>query len=448
MSTRFRLLLPFLGAFVLLSCAGPAELAQQSNEALAKGDLRKAYDRALRAIEKDPLNAQARAAYTQASGYIADDYKARVRALAAVDSLGAADLVLEFRSFRNTVAQHGSSLAADDAYEDDEIRIVTAAAREYYRRGRAAMAERRPKQAWRDYGSCLSYVADYADAAKRQQDAWRAARTRVALLPFADGIQVRGLSQEIADQCATEVPRQAGSSLSFTEFVSSGEVAGTITLAQASRMSAQDARAIGRKLGADCVVTGRFAGLRSSDDFEDLTLPVYRRVEHQDDKGVTTVSWDEASLRVVTREREVTVNWDFEVIDVRSGAVLAHHEAPANAAARIVWTDFKPEGDIDQYTLLPPDVRKSDAARAKSVDSQWEEGVGSWKLPELLRKSRDERGRSRWSKAYRREFHGVDSRRRPVWLGELPGEDDLAFIALEDAWRPVLEVLQELDAQE
>ena len=56
---------------LLASCAGPAKLAQQSDEALAHGDLHKAYDRALRAIEKDPQNQPAREAYTAAgtNGY-------------------------------------------------------------------------------------------------------------------------------------------------------------------------------------------------------------------------------------------------------------------------------------------------------------------------------------------------------------------------------------------
>src|SRR5512134_3768763 len=119
-----RTILLLLAAFAVASCAGPAKLARQSDEALARGDLRKAYDKALRAVEKDPQNAAARAAYDAASRRVADDYKGRVRALAAADSLGAADLALDFRSFRGSVAAHGTSLVPDDAYESDERRIL------------------------------------------------------------------------------------------------------------------------------------------------------------------------------------------------------------------------------------------------------------------------------------------------------------------------------------
>ncbi len=448
MSMRRLAWLPILGALVLASCAGPARLAQLSDEALAKGDVRKAYDRALRAVEKDPLNAQARAAYTRASGVVADDYKARVRALAAADALGAANLVLEFRGFRNTVARHGSPLAADAGYEQDENRIVGAAAREFYRRGRADFAAKQPKQAWRDFGTCLTYVPQYQDAEKRQQDAWNAARTRVALLPFADGIQVRGLSEEIADQVGTQVTGHAGQAFVFTEIVPTGQVLEQISMAQAGRVSAESAVAIGRRIGADQVVTGRFAGLRSDNDLQYYTTPVYRRVDRKDDKGVTHSDWEESTLHVITRERTVHVNWEYEVIDVKTGAVVAHREVPSEAAARVVWTDFKVLGDPDRYSLLPPDVRRSDSDRAKRADQDWSDHLGSWKLAELLKHARDDRARIRWSSSYRGEFHGTDSRRRPVWLGALPGEDDLAFVALDDAWRPVFSTLQELDAQD
>ena len=35
-----------------------------------------------------------------------------------------------------------------------------------------------------------------------------------------------------------------------------------------------------------------------------------------------------------------------------------------------------------------------------------------------------------------------------VDLGELPGEGDLAFVALDDAWRSVYDALRELDRVE
>jgi hypothetical protein len=442
-----RSLLLIAVALAAASCAGPAKLARQSDEALAKGDVRKAYDKAQRAVEKDPMNAAARSAYDAASRRMADDYKARVRALAAADSLGAADLALEFRGFRGSVAAHGSSLVPDGAYESDEARLLGAAARTHYRYGRASLTSKRPKEAWREFELCRRYDG-WADFERLQAKAYDAALTRVAVFPFEDGIRVPGLSQEVAGQIDRELARRGGG-MRFTEIVDPAKVTGTMTVAQSLSMSREAAVALGRKIGADRIVVGRFGGLRSNHDLKDLTLPIYRRVETKDETGATVTRWDEATLRVVTRERAVTVNWGFDVLDTRTGDVVEHRDVPTNTAARVVWTDFKPVGDCDHYALLPPDVRSKDSSRAKQVDAQWDERLGSWKLVELLKRAQSDRsGRTRWSADHRREFRGVDSRRRPVWLAELPGEDDLAFVALDDAWKPVLASLQDLDAKD
>lgn len=448
MNRRTLALITMLAAVLFAgACAGPNKLARQSHEALAKGDLHKAYEKALKAVQKDPQNAAARAAYTEASARVADDYIARVRAQAAADTVRAADLALDFRDFRASVAAHGSPLPSNPAYEDDEDMILASAARTMDRHGRAAMADRRPKEAWHDFARALAYVPDDTAIAKRQSDAWRAAHARVALLPFEDGVSVRGLSQEIADEMDERVGAKVGE-LTFTDFVDGQSVDQVMTVAQAGHLGREDALALGRKLGADRVVTGRFAGMRSNNDFKDMTIPIYRKVESKNDAGEKIVRWVESSLHVVTREREVTVNWEYSVLDVKTGAVLMQRTKPAVAAACIVWTDYRPEGDCDLYALLPPDVRKNDSARAKRVDDQWQERVGTWTLPTLLVKARDERNRSKWSNNYRREFHGVESRRHPVWLGELPAESDLAFVALDDAWRDVFAGLKELDARD
>ena len=441
-----RILLLIGAALIVASCAGPAKLARQSDEALAKGDVRKAYDKALRAVEKDPMNAAARSAYDAASRRVAEDFKARVRALAAADSLGAADLALEFRGFRGSVAAHGSALVPDDAYESDEARLLGTAARTHYRYGRASLSSKRPKEAWREFELCRRYDG-WADFERLQAKAFDAAVTRVAVFPFEDGIRVPGLSQEVAGQIDRELARRGGE-MRFTMLVDPEKVTGTMTVAQANGMSREAAIALGRRIGADRIVVGRFGGMRSNNGLKDMTLPIYRRVETKDETGASVTRWDEATLRVVTREREVTVNWGFDVLDTRSGAVVEHRELPTNTAARVVWTDFRPVGDCDRYALLPPDVRSKDSARARQVDGQWDERVGTWKLAELLKRAQNDRGRTRWSKDYRHEFRGVDSRRRPVWLAELPGEDDLAFVALDDAWRPVLATLRDLDAKD
>ena len=65
-------------------------------------------------------------------------------------------------------------------------------------------------------------------------------------------------------------------------------------------------------------------------------------------------------------------------------------------------------------------------------------------LPSLLEKARNDRHRSRYSASDRHAFFG-DCRERPIWLGGLPGENDMAAIALDVVWQPVLGMLKELD---
>ncbi len=440
-----------LSGLVLLlgACAGPAKLAQQSDEALAHGDLHKAYDRALRAIEKDPQNQPAREAYTAASARIATDFQNRVTAQAVTDTLGAANLDLEFQAFRGEVSHHQTALPPAGEFEDAEHAILDGAARTHYARGRAAMAAHRPKAAVGEYVACQRFDAGYADVAARLDAALRVATARVALLPFGDDIGVPGLSQEVGAKVQDAIARRAGKEFHFTQIVDGAELDKRMTVAQLRELRPEEALVLGHRVGADRIVVGRFRGMRSTNSEREVTLPLYRRLESTDDKGVTIVRWQETSMRVVTRERDVTVQYVFDVLDVASGTVLAHREEPAHTIVRTAWTDFRPDPNEDcgRYALLPPDVRKAEPERARTVDAQWRDHLGSWDVKGLLERARDERGRARYSTRYRGEFFG-DTRQRPVWVGELPSENDMAGVALNEAWKPVLAVLKDLDAKD
>ena len=87
---------PIAALLVLAGCAGSAKLTQQSQQKLAAGDVWRAWQLATHALDKEPGNPSARDAATAAGGAIAQDWERRIRALAAVDSMQAADQVLEF----------------------------------------------------------------------------------------------------------------------------------------------------------------------------------------------------------------------------------------------------------------------------------------------------------------------------------------------------------------
>ena len=60
-------------AISALSCAGPEKLTKQSEKAYSEGNLEKAYQKAARALRKEPTNRHARAAMTQAAAQLMNE---------------------------------------------------------------------------------------------------------------------------------------------------------------------------------------------------------------------------------------------------------------------------------------------------------------------------------------------------------------------------------------
>ena len=282
---------------------------------------------------------------------------------------------------------------------------------------------------------------------RQQEKAYEQANTLVAVLPFADAVGVPGLSQAIGRKVIAEIGRRELSSFHFTHIVGSEAVEDQVTLAQLREMPREEALRIARKLGAQRVLTGHIAGLRSSTDTQDVTLPVFRPVEDKDADGKPVTRWEEKQLRVVVRERDVTVQYDFDVLDVRTGEVLTHRQTPAQTRARTLWTDFQPGDDYAKYRFAPAGGGEAGEDRAKKAQAQWRSRVGDWRLEDLLQRAHGDRGRARYAQRYRGEFLS-DTQRRPVWLGELPGEDELAFAALDGVWNEVFAVLKDLDGRD
>src|SRR5690242_19558008 len=84
---------------LMLGCAGPNTLARRSEEKLTQNPQR-AWELAVRALDKEPGNVRAREAASAAAASIATDWQRRIRSLAAADSIAAAEQVLEFAAFR------------------------------------------------------------------------------------------------------------------------------------------------------------------------------------------------------------------------------------------------------------------------------------------------------------------------------------------------------------
>jgi len=115
-------------AWLAVSCAGPNKLAEQSEKAYGKGELEKAYQKAARALQKEPENRRARAAMTQVAARLVDERQAEIRGLAIRDTVAAANRALALDAFRTELTDYRIILPADPEFDRDETQILIGAA--------------------------------------------------------------------------------------------------------------------------------------------------------------------------------------------------------------------------------------------------------------------------------------------------------------------------------
>jgi hypothetical protein len=434
-------------ALIAVSCAGPTQLARRSERELRAGNVREAYDLARRGVDKDPEHTGARAALAAAAAQLVDESKGRVLALSATDTVAAARELLGLRELRGELGRYRVELPHDSLFDAREATIALAAAGIEYRTGEANLAAGHPKEAYRRYRAAEGFAASYGDVQEKLRRSHEMAMTRVAILPFENDVDVPGLSRAVADAMAQEIgSRLASDGFEFTEIVDPNEVYATMTVKEMDNLPAESVWRIAQGVDAGRVVIGRLHGLRASTNTWSFQYPIYRKITEQDTSGRSVARWKELRFDAIARERTVTLRWDLDVVEVGSRAVLAQRSEEAERVARVAWTDFRADGDCDDYVLVPPE--REDGEEANRVRARWKECFGdSWTLPDMLERARNDRRRALYSTRYRDEFRS-DSRRRPVLCGELPGENDLAFLALDGVWRQALATLKDLDPKD
>ena len=432
-------------ALLTLSCASSNQLSRRSEESMKAGQTTRAYDWARRALDKDPMNDQARANMTAAATVMSADWKLRVRTLAANDSLQGAEAALEFGRFRAELARYQVVLPFDKPFRDDESRILNAAADHDYRAALACLDNHQPKHAYRLFVDSGRFAPGFRDIALRIPKAYELALTRVAILPFANQTEVPGLSKEMADHLYGELddhinPRE----FQFTRLVDAEEVYAKMTVSELDRLDRDQAIQIGRKLGARCVVWGRYSGMSANSTTGLYHQKIYRHYTDPDPSVKERDRYEEGNFTAVTREREVKIQYQFEVLDTDDEQTLARRGAESRAVANTIYSAFQARGSCDDYCLLPPALKSADPKRAEQVDKEWQASFGNWTLSKVLLNARESRSRTRYRPEHRSEFMRA-SYIFPVFLDDLPSPNDMALIALDGTWKPVYEALRELD---
>ena len=217
-------------------------------------------------------------------------------------------------------------------------------------------------------------------------------------------------------------------------------------LALLDHVRRREAIRIGRQLGADRVIVGRFYGVRTNTNTGNFTQPVFYKTVDKDEKGATRERYVERTIDILTRDREVSVSYEYQVIDVEHGSPVAGNNGTLKAAAHAIFASAPVSGDDDAYCLVPPDIEKSDSNRAKRIRNEWEDRCGDWRLTDLIKRSRKERSRN-YESRYSDDW-ALRANSRGVFLGDVPPEGDLVKFALCQVWDPLVRTLHDLDQSE
>jgi hypothetical protein len=440
-----RLMLALLAVAFVAGCAGPTKLAEKSEQKLSNGDVWRAWQLATRALDREPMNPKAKEAAAAAGRMIADEWQRKIAAMAPIDSVQAAEQVLEFTQFRTNAINY-TTIAVTPSWSDQERTLRMAAARSHYLQAMQAKAAHRPKAAFAHFHEIEHFVSNYKDAVQQADRTYQQALTDVAVLPFASGSDPgfgTEVSQRWRDALAKDMaPPQA----QFTRIMGADAITSRMSVAQLGRLSREDAVKLGRKAGAVRVVWGSLGNVKSETQLQFFRDVVAHKVVQKDDQGHDIVRWVDVPIEVVSRVRDVSVDVDYEVIATVDGTSLSHEHGPRSSRARVVWTSFVPDGDVSSYALVSEAVRTQNPDRAKDIETRWKNVCGdATTLQQVLSARRESHGDQGYDRGTIGRFVTGTAF---VFMQELPPAQDLALAALCNGWQPLEKELTRLDGMD
>jgi hypothetical protein len=431
-----------------LSCAGPNKLAQQSEKAYGEGNLEKAYQKAARALKKEPENRRARAAMTQAAARLLDERQAEIRGMAARDTVAAAKRSLVLDRFLDELTNYRIVLPPDPDFDRDEATIRLGAAGIVYEQAVGDLEAGAPKRAYDGFQEAQAFQPRYRDVAQRIDDAYDESLPRVAFFPFANETDLPELSRGFSERAYGELAsRIINSGFRFTALEPRDRVFQAVPIPIMDHITPRQAARIGRDLEVDRVIVGRFYGMRTNTNTGNYSQTIYHKTTDKDEKGATRERYVERTIDVLTRDRELSIGYEYSVVDVRDGVAITGNSGTLHAAAHAVYTSgVGGDDDEDNYCLVSPDVKSKDPDRAKRIESQWAERCGDWKLTDLIVRSRKQRAHG-YESRYQDDWI-LRSDARPVFLGDVPSEGELAKLAFGQVWEPLARTLKDVDQAE
>jgi hypothetical protein len=440
-----RLALLAVGVLVASGCASSEKLARRSQEQLAAGDVRKAYETALKAVQKDPFNQGALVALHDAGDAVLGHETRRMRSLAqTADTLGAADVALGMEFLRREVADFGVVLASDGRAKEEERRIRAAAAATIAREGDERFEAGAPKEASRSYAQAAAY--DPSDEAL--QDQLRLAREeatdRVLLLPYAcdtrGGLDGRQLSLDMY----ADVSRFADSRLEFTELFEPGELWGR-AFGHGGEWTREAAYRAGEERKATRVAWARLHGDHLERQVEIFDAVLYRQVTSARPEGGTVTRWLEVPVHVRIEDLWTSVAVECEVHELEPRGLVARRANECGAGMRTVFVSEAFPGESGDYALYTPSMWSEDRAACQARSTRWSQALGDLSVEKLVAQSRSSARAIALDRAVRHGSVQRGSRAYRVCYGRPPAESALLNAAAAEAWHDVASVLEEAD---
>lgn len=426
---------------LVVGCAGPNKLADKSQSKLAEGDMWKAWKLATQALDRQPANVRARAAADAAATTIAADWRRRITALAATDSLEAAEQVLQFVDFRTNAARY-VTVQVTPPWAQTEHTLRIGAARNYYLRASDELKARRPKRAYGHFLDAERLFPGYRDAARLADRAFQRAVSPVAIMPLRTRSGRLGLGRDVAETWRAELTENvAPPQLRYTRILPGENVEQEIRVTDVARIGRADAIELARNAGASRVVWGTIGETRTRQSIETFSETVVRRMVVKNPDGTSSTRWVEVPIQVIARTRTVDVDLDYELMTAGGGTLSRRHDV-RSMKARVLWTALTPVGAPDTYALYSEETRTADPERCKRLDTRWKAVVGDGTTLAQVLEAKRTSGSNDRSQAMARIIAGA----AVVLLEGLPSAEELSVAALNAGWKTVYNDLVTFDS--
>ena len=429
----------------LVSCAGPAKLARKSQEQLAEGQVKKAYETALKAVRKDPYNEAAHAALGDAGAALMASELRTLRSTVLVDTVAAAEVALRMGTIREETAPYGVSLPLDSLAAAQEDAVRSGAARVFLGLGDEQMSAGYPKAAHGHYLAAHRFEPGSDEVDSRLRQSYDAAVDRVLVAPVSAEIRTPIDREALSDRMYEELAAYAADDLRFTELLGRGEAWESMLSLPPSRFTRDRAIRMTRDAGASRMVWLRIYGDRVASHSEAFTGTLYHKVKRERADGSDVLVWEEVPFRAGMQDIWASVALECEVYDVADDRVVARRTAERGAGLRALRCDSGFPGDPDDYALYTPAMESADKRRCRELREAWSESMGSLSVADFIKQANATPKAIAFGRSKHYGRASRNNRAYDIYYGSPPAEALLIGNALQDSWREAAAALQESD---